>query len=238
MSRFVPDTKTDTDHPKDGWSQSGTLISGNANQPVTMQANFPESNTYTVMFGVDPPPSGVFRAVAIVSWTVEGNTITRQIDIGSGVAISAPAQAVRVIVNDLTTPALGGTAGEKYGVSISVTRGIRAVASNPPTLSGVSPIGDITIFPLATGVSGLWPVPQGAGVEAVTVAASTFTAGVPADLNIAQQNAVPVILKSYRYEDQGSGDAFVALSPLATGILITNLGPTTTFVTVTFASNG
>jgi hypothetical protein len=239
MSRFVPNTKTDTDHMKDGWSQSGKLTSENPNQPVTMQANFPFSGVYTVQFSVASPPSGVYRAVALVAWTVEGNTITRLIDIGNGVSISAPAQAVRVIVNDMTTTALGGTAGETYGVTVSATRGVRAVTGLPLTLRATSPSGDIQAFTIAPGATATFTIPQDAGVLGVEVTASVDVAATIADLIIAQVNTAGATrFKLYKYVDPGSGVGFVSITPLATSIQVTNIGPDPTVVSLTWAIEG
>ncbi|MGO9835531.1 MAG: hypothetical protein ACLP1X_15090 [Polyangiaceae bacterium] len=215
---------------KDGWSSSGTLVTGSGNQPVTMQADFPEADVYTIEFAVDPPTGGVYRAVAQISWTVEGNTISRKLDVANGVAISAPAQAVRVQVNDFTAGS-APSPPQQYGVTISATRGTRPVTGQPPTYL----VFPVQVEILASGgappyKSDFFPIEQGAGVISVSVAATSLAgplssvnpATVP-NLLIQQQDASGVVLKSYKYDDQGVGPAFVAISPLATQVFVINL---------------
>jgi len=220
---------------KDGWSSSGSLITEGAGQPVTLQAAFPIADVYTVQFAVSPPPSGVFRAVATVTWTVEGNQIVRQIDIGNGISISAPSQAVRVMVNDQTTLALSGHAGESYGVTVAVTRGVRPASDRPPTLAAggaivppppaQSPVPTVAPIDVLSGQTVTYLVPDGAGVVSIAVSAASLLVGVSPDVLIAQGNRV-LNTKLYKYADQGAGDAFISIAPFATQVLVTNLDPT------------
>lgn len=218
---------------KDGWSSSGKLTVQGAGQPVTLQAAFPIADVYTVQFAVTPPDSGVFRAVATIIWTVEGNQILRQVDIGNGVSISAPSQSVRVMVNDRTIDQLSGHIGETYAVTVSVTRGVRPASDRPPTLASDGAIVPAApaIVPIAllAGQTATYIVPQGAGVVSVAVSAAALTAGITPDLLIAQGNPV-LNTKLYKYEDQGAGDSFIAIAPFATQVLVTNLDPTNTII--------
>ena len=218
MSRrgtLTPETGLGT---KDGWSSSGKLTTGNGQQPVTMQADFPEADVYTVQFAVDPPTAGVYRATAQISWTVEGNTITRLVDVANGVAVSAPSQAVRVIINDATPSDAGATLNQSYGITVSATRGTRPNTGQPPTYLAF-PI-QVQIGPSANLQ---FQIPQGAGAISLEVAAASTLATASPDLLIEQQNASAVVLKSYRYLDQGVGVGFVPLSALATEIELSNL---------------
>lgn len=198
---------------KDGWSQSGKLTTLNPNNLVSLQANFPIADVYTVQFAVGPPSGGVFRAIATISWTVEGNTIVRQVDVGNGVSISAPSQAVRVQVVDATDPAKIAIGGQQYGVTISVTRGVRPFASLPPVLFGETvsiPAGSIAVV----------NVPHSAGVTSVEVTALDFSAPATNPIaTIRQQNTGDI--KSYAI---GQGDnGFVAVAPSVTHLTIQNL---------------
>lgn len=134
----TPDSQSKT-----GWSQSGTLITGNAQQSVGLQAQMPEIDTYTVQFQVSPPvgdgQNGTtvganlgFRATAFVRWSIAGNTITRQVDIGNGVSISGVCEACQVIVND--SSAAQNPQGYGYTVSINIAKGVRATNTQMPLL--------------------------------------------------------------------------------------------------------
>jgi hypothetical protein len=224
---------------KDGWSSSGTLTTRSSGQPITVQAKFPVAAVYTVQFAVTPPASGVFRAVATIVWTVEGNQISRQIDIGNGVSISAPSQAVRIIVNDLTTAPLGGAAGESYGVTVSITRGVRPASNRPPTLSGegaiipappaTPPPPSVLPIALAPNQTATYFIPQTAGVVSVAISAVVIFLPAAPDIGafvvIAQGNP-SANTKTYRYEDQGAGDSFIVITPFATEVTLTNFDPT------------
>lgn len=205
---------------KRGWSSSGKLIVAETTKSVSLQAAFPEADVYTVQFSVDPPPSLVFRAVATIVWTVEGNQISRMIDVANGVSLSSPSQAVKIIVNDLTTVASGGTAGEEYHVTISIVRGTRAYTGVPATLKATSVTGNSLVAVILASGSLTFPIPQGAGVVSVSVAA--FNAALAPKLLISQDNTASNV-KIYSYSDQEVGPEFIAVSPLATFIGLSNL---------------
>jgi len=118
-----------TEQVKGGWSQSGPLQQFFPNQRVKCQANLPYSQYYTVQFNVTPqdlpnvtdgsgpPPLIVpyvfaYRAVATIRWSVEGNFVSRMVDVGNGNAISGPGQGFAISVQDLsdaiTAAALAG----------------------------------------------------------------------------------------------------------------------------------
>lgn len=222
----LDDTLTPDSKPKDSWSTSNKLITTDKMKAVSLQADFPVGDVYTVQLAIDPPKSGVYRAIALVTWTVEGNQISRQIDAGNGASISAPSKAVRVAVNDITTNPVGGTAGEPYGVTIAITRGTRAFGGRPPTLKASDASGNFGIHDLAPGGNVRYPIPLGAGVTSVEVAAfptagGMIVAGPTPDVSILHANT-SVALKGYKYADPGAGTDFVSVSPLATEIVITN----------------
>lgn len=221
---------------KDGWSSSGKLTVGASGQPITMQAAFPVADLYTVQFAVAPPADAAFRAVATITWTVEGNQITRMVDVSNGVSVSAPSQAVHVRVNDQTTADIGTPTGQQYGVTISVTRGSRPFTGQPPTLAANQDNEQsVVALQLAPSLSVTYTIPQGAGVSSAEVSAAVSLGANPADLLI-QQASPTQIIKQYNYTDKGP--EFVAMSPLATKVVLTNLSALTIVVSVTWGIDG
>ncbi len=183
---------------KDGWSASGFLATGERiitdpngvqTQPdIHLQAAFsradeatggggPGAQYFTVQFGLNPPPSGVFYAFADVTWTTEGNSVKRRISVGNGVVISGTAMKVDVKVTDGTDPLLLATLGlspEAYYVDVLVTRGARPSTQQPPRLipPGLQAPGFVPgVYSLAAGGSVVVPVDQGAGIISFNVAA-------------------------------------------------------------------
>lgn len=168
---------------KDGWSTSGPLVTGNQTQIVSLQVNFPKSDVYTVQFNTNyttDVATGLpffARPVATITWTVEGNRVTRQVDIGNAIAISGTAQAVQVTVQDLTrVPPFTG--GVTYSVDILVTPGVRPNDEVAPIFragssGNIAPggsadidipltVGAVSLFPYITSVPGGTIIPQGA----------------------------------------------------------------------------
>jgi hypothetical protein len=106
-----------TEQVKGGWSQSGDVLQFSQSQRVKCQANLPYSRYYTIQFNVQPPSlitfnnvtiPFAFRAVATIKWSVEGNLVTRVIDVGNGVSISGPGQGFQVQVQDMTAVPVDG----------------------------------------------------------------------------------------------------------------------------------
>lgn len=224
----------------DGWSQSGKLVTGSPNNIVSLQADFTKigADVFTVQFALSAPVDGAFRAIATVTWTVEGNQIVRQLDVSNGASISAPAQSVKVIVNDVTPPEVGAPSGETYGVTISVTKGSRPYGAVPVTLKAVGPSGDTTVFSLGSGATQNFAIPEGAGVTSVEVTAGTDLVGITPDVFIQHANSIAAF-KVYKYGDQGSGTGFVAISPMATFVSLTNLNAShAVLVAVTWGIDG
>ena len=231
---MVPRTRS-TLAMKDGWSSSGKLNRlDKSGQQVTLQADFPESDVYTVQFAVNAPSGtsnntdGIYRAIATVQWTVEGNTITRQIDVGNGTSISAPSQAVRVSVVDATQAAKVNLAGVSYGVTITVTRGVRAFGTLPPTLFGES----ITIP--GNGSADV-AIPTGAGVTSVEITALDGTnPGTNPVIFVEHQNTGT--FKAYTQNQFDSG--FVAVAPSTVNIHIGNLTGDLILIALTWGIDG
>lgn len=198
--------------PKDGWQQSGVLTTGNTSNEVRMQANFPESDVYTVQFNVDADLG--FAARAEVIWAVEGGLVRRLIDIADGISISGVAQGVQVRVfdnsNGLAPP------GNNYTVYVQAARGARPASVNPPILWE-----DVQTFTGVIGQSIVYQVPRDAGVKSVQVQATgidtvTFAGLVPRMI-ATQQNAGSTVL--YRW-DPVTEPGFVPLIPGCTQVAI------------------
>lgn len=231
----VPNTRS-TLAMKDGWSSSGKLTRLDPNGLVTLQADFTEvgADVWTVQFSVNAPAGtsnntdGIYRAIATVQWTVEGNTIVRQIDVGNGTSISAPSQAVRVSVVDATQAAKVDLSGVQYGITISVTRGVRAFGTLPPTLFGES-------ISIAGNNHAIIPIPTGAGVTSVEITALDSTnPGTNPVIRVLHQNTGT--FKAYTQNQFDSG--FVAVAPSAIQIEIDNLTADLIVVAVTWGIDG
>lgn len=187
---------------KVGWSTSGRLRTGDRLRRVTIQADFPRAETYVLEFSKNNsavPSNLPIRAEAIVSWSVEGNWVSRRISIANGTTIQGVAQGVRVAIIDVTAPnadtGLPLPNGVDYEVSVQVTPGSRGSNKFPPflvpaenwlrTLSLLSPT--LTL-----------PVPQDAGITSLLVEAIGVTAAGIVAINpgalimIMEQNLVPI----------------------------------------------
>lgn len=169
-----------------GWQKSGSLFVGNTAVILPMQVNFPDPGYYTLQFSANPknPPIS-FKAVADITWSVEGNQISRRVSIQNGMTISGPGQAVTLRMRDVSG---AGTAwdGQQYDVTAQVTRGSRPTSAAPPLLF------ERNSFGVAAGGSAVAvQVPQNVGINSVLVAVSQqlfATAGTPQNVSVAQQD--------------------------------------------------
>lgn len=188
------------DKPKDGWSASGTLITGNPAQSISLQANFPHAETYVIEFSKagNPLSNLPIHSEALITWSVEGNSVTRRVSIANGTTVQGVAQAVRVVIIDSTGEAVGNVPapnGTEYTVSVQVTPGSRGSNKLPPFY-----IPRLNYFRLLTPVAPnvVLPVPQDAGiisflVEAIGQSPLGFTPLKPGTLILNMiQNAVVI----------------------------------------------
>ena len=217
---------------KSGWQQSGVLTTGDTVKSVTVQASLEESATYTVQFGINPPPPpvapslGVFDCQAEIMWKVNGALVRRLVSVGNGVSVSGPAQGFNVRAFDNTSNIF---AGGDYTVQISVAKGNRPTTSNPPTLW--TPVATV----LAGGV-GVVNIPQNAGVISAQVVLGVLAVGaLPVKALVLQKNAAGQILKQY---DPSIYTGFVPVAPNATQIEIDNLSAFSNRFEVTFGIDG
>ena len=87
------------------------------------------------------------RCIAILQFALEGVTVRRVIDVGSGTSISQVAQGINVFLQDLTWT-VGGPAGALYSVSAVISKGTRPATTLPPVL-WQPPVPLTTSFTLA-----------------------------------------------------------------------------------------
>jgi hypothetical protein len=226
----APMTSNDQELPAsgpDGWSQSGTLTPGNKNKQVTLQANFPKTDTYTIQFNVDRT---TFKGIgagasaqfteALITWSVEGNDVTRKVTIADGVSVTGVGQAVRVVITDNSIIG-GSTTASPYVASAQVSKGTRAPSASPPVYIDPSTIatqinaiaGTVASFtpPEGIGANSLLITAQyldGAGVPRATAPLGTLTAKIQAGSG----------LNMSVYEPRAAG--FVPIPPGATQVTI------------------
>ncbi len=236
-----------------GWSTGGQMIACNDDKNVALQATFSEPGAYTVSFNIVVPPlpatnvyagaESVVRADAIVTWSVDGNSVTRRVSIGDGVEISGIASAVSVSVYDVTDrtiPSLSTEpigAGIPYNVTILVAPGTRPSQNQPAVLDPfpklpcnvviLDPGGSPTDFVLV-------PVPSDAGVISVHVAVCAAVFAVVPDSSIQVQHNGFVVQKIY---DPRATD-WEPVTPGTTQVVVTNLNAFQVYVQLVFGVDG
>jgi len=175
----------------------------------------PGASSYTVQFNLLNNAPGV-QAVALITWTVAGNFVTRRVTVGNGVSVTGTGQAVQVRVIDNS---LVASAGSKYNVSILVAPGVRGSSAEPPTLVVSDPIVGYAI-PVAPGASHDFPVPLDAGVTQVyiTVQGALDAGGVTLGTSEAQERGGGLPFKSW---DPGQTFFWVPVAPGTDTIRVT-----------------
>lgn len=197
-----------------GWSTTGkvfvpgTGIAVQGDKGFGLQASFPKAGIYTVQFSkrlsanqqIRVGAGAVFRAQALVTFTVEGNSTTRRIDINEGTSISGTCQSINVeVYNFFSQNGIG--IDDEFDVSITVTPGTRAQSGSPPIASVNRFILGIpsAVVPILFGTTEFVDVPPDAGCNAVFLTAvppiGTPFAANSADLVISQEagHAGPVL---------------------------------------------
>lgn len=163
-----------------GWSQSGTLLTGSPNKAVNMQVQLQESGVYTVQFNIDPPPVTVglgFKCQALITWTVNGNAVQRQVSLADGVGISGTGENVQVTIRDASFRIAPAPLPQvEYIVSVQVAKGVRANTERP-----VFDNQELATS-VAAGGTGVFPVPQESGITSFYVFYSGSTTTTAADV--------------------------------------------------------
>ena len=244
LSSVAPSTVTLTS-PFRGTSQlrSGVSVLG------TATINPPNAPASTTAQSVD--------AVAIIQWVVQGNKVTRAVTVGNGTTISAPAEAVSIMVLDNTysLQSAGGSPsgsgpGYAYIVNIQVTTGVRATIS-PPLLNWTYPPGAVATetpggpiyqpfanLPAPGLGSTTVPIPQGFGVNSFSIGAidSIHPATAPI-LNVAQFDASGNIL-TRAFLGPPDPAEFIPLIPNAVSLIIYSPGPDTQDFSIVYGVDG
>lgn len=78
------------------WSVGGSLIQANLDRRVSLQADFEDSDAYTVFFDMSVENNGLggindtggrpINCEAIIQWMVAGNQVQRKVSVGPGVS--------------------------------------------------------------------------------------------------------------------------------------------------------
>ena len=173
---------------KDGWSAAGTLQASGTGQ-VKLQADFSKggvgSGQYTVQFNVNAPPNPTnpnpIFTEALLTWIVEGNSVTRHISIANGTSITGSGQAVTVVIYDNTQLLYGSTHNtQDYQVNCQVVPGVRPNTEVAPILYPLDGIllngnrANPTFLQKQSVGRGDYlyvPIPQDAGITSVLVTA-------------------------------------------------------------------
>lgn len=237
------------------------VLSSAAPSTVTLKTPYRGTSTLRTsvsrLASVPIPPPGPPAAlapesidtVAIISWTVQGNKVTRIVTVGNGTSISAPAEAVNIVVLDNTynLDSAGGSpsgsgVGFQYTVNVQVTTGVRA-AILPPLLNWTYPpdavalVGAVpsfyqpfAILPVAppTGTTAVTvPIPPNAGVIAFVVAATDSTHPATAPILVVSQLDAGGGFLSSTYLGPPDPTEFIPLVPNAAFLLVLSPGADT-----------
>ena len=195
---------------KSGWSVGGEMLSGDKNRTVSLQADFPKAETYTIQFSmspIDPILAAPNFAEAELLWSVEGNQIRRLVSVVNGASVTGLGQAVRLTVRDTSFDWGDGGLGRRYQVSATVSTGTRATVQMPPRLQGTT---GVQLIP-AAGIFTL-PIPQDAGVISMQVYARGVGAPVlPGNLTIIQDSVAAG--HNISYNDHAATDDWIPIFP-------------------------
>ena len=242
--------------------------------PSTVTLTQPYKGTSTLRTSVSrlaqvaiTPPAGpaaltprAIDCVALISWVVQGNRVNRIVSVNNGVSISAPAEAVNIVVLDNTYninsaggAPTGSAPGYQYIVTVTVTTGIRA-SILPPTLTmNFPPLSQVTTtLPTTTIYQPFlkFPVTHGGGTATIPVPPNAGISGFYISAYDTTNQQTPPILNVIQEDTSGGNLAQTFLGPPDPGQLIP-LYPDTTqllfknsaasddlFVTVLWALDG
>jgi hypothetical protein len=140
-----------------------------------------EPGIWTVQFGIAAGVDIVPNPVAKVQWNVDGNSVTRQLNILDGASLTGLADSVSVDIFD-ETDYLYETGGFEYDVTTLISPGPRASSANPPTYFPRN--GAVDSYPgrfvLAAAATTDIVIPRDAGLTSVHITVSVN--GAPAIL--------------------------------------------------------
>lgn len=222
-------------------SASGTLISGDLLNDVSLQTGDLEAGVYTISFNAFGTDQSIIpiRTEAYIQFSIDGQTTTRRISVGNGVSISGPAENVVVKIKDTTDRTDLSKCGIQYQVSMQVARGSRASVQQPATLQPEPyKLGNPYNLTSLTG-KGI-PVPLDAGIVSVyiTTVGNEDNGGIPPGAALVQFNVGGTAAGKY---DPNRTDGWVPLPPGTTTVNLLNLTSMSPFdieFTVTFGVDG
>ncbi len=230
-----------------GWQVNGKLIprspfAGSAIVPtlgqegVSLQAAFKESREHTIQLDIDNSADDnasahFIRAVANITWNVEGGFVTRRVSCTPGMSVTGVAQAVRIVIQDASVVPVGQVM-RPYIVSALVAPGSRPSVQQPPFLEGdrtlVANNGTVTL-----------PAPIGVGAISLYLSLSPNALGTAlaaGQYNAEMRGNTGFALKSW---DPIQQQGWIPLAPGTVAVVIsaTGAGPIT-FVVPTWGIDG
>lgn len=241
---YGPANTGSTTNLKMGWGTSGKLATGNTSKMVTLQADFPISETYTIEFAKtnNPASNNPIFAEALITWSVEGNYVTRRVNIGDGVSLTGVGQAIKVQMTDATVAGRGGEPNaSEYLVSCQVAPGVRPTTEQGPTLTPQTTVpsslnGGGGLFTVGPGATVVVPISQDAGVIAMKVMAIDTTTNTLAARGLTvKQLYAGVTVKQY---DPALTDDWVPVTPGTDQIALVNHTAHTLDVSPVFEIDG
>jgi hypothetical protein len=153
-----------------GWSQSFEVATGKGHQG-SLQAKFPQAGTYTIQFRLQNVDTNKdYHAVAVVEFSVNGNTTRRIFTINNGTSITGVGEAVRVSVLDDLDASAGATKPQTYVCSVSVAIGARVNVQQPVVYNPLITVGGVTLagsLVLAAASNATIEIPDDSGVISV-----------------------------------------------------------------------
>lgn len=248
---------------KTGWSAAGKLTQGDVNRKVSLQAAFSKAGEYTIQFGIKFPPeredevgppavqgSTPTRCNALITWSVEGNSISRVVTVTNGLQVTGTGQAVEVEIYDNSQEENGiPVAGDDYTAWVLVAPGSRAEKGQPPTLLSefTNPTAGVRGLVLLEGGTTVdVPIPQDAGVisfyQTYRIMSETV-AGGPYPIIVQQiyKGASPATVLEYHDLKGGLNGEWVPLAPGANYIRLVFNDPDplkTAYVSTIFGIDG
>jgi len=201
------------------WAQAGSLTTGDSN-PFKTQRTFqaPQQLSVTINTNVGSLTAaniieGDVYCQATVTWTINGVSIQRTVDLVSSVTLTGVADAVAVSVQDVTAAAEGDVENDTYDVSVLMAINTRPVSPVPLIQSDLEGISG-----LATNAFRTYTVPVGA--TGVAVFASTF-GGSAVNMRLQEETLDGSVVL---LDTNVVNGAYVPLLSGAQQVVITNLG--------------
>jgi hypothetical protein len=222
---------------KHGWGQGGILIAGNTDRQVGMACEFPQdyATSYTIQFRTSVPGGGTVNPEALVTWSCEGQFVSRRLSIGNGASITGVGQAVTVKMIDNTPANLVTIPPVQYNVSAQVAPGFRGASELPPTLSAKNDASAFRFRVVGIGSVDI-PIPADAGVNQVFITVVNDATGPVPD-----GTGYAIVLNGATAEKEWDVQrlpVWVPINPGATALRLSVTTAVTLVFTVSFGVEG